>query len=156
MEEISIVDYETGMLDDLIQLFYDTVHTINARDYKAVQLDRWAPEVADQVSWQQRLKNNLCKVAVVNGVVAGFAELTTDAHIDTMYVHKDYQGRGIAGKLMEALLTIATNRQYDALTTESSITAKPLFERFGFVVTKTKRKLHNGKPFINYKMIKEL
>jgi putative acetyltransferase len=156
MNKIMIEDYRDDMLAQLMQLFYDTVHTVNAKDYNPEQLERWAPSTPDVVSWKQRLKNNVCKVAVVNNTIAGFAELSDDAHVDTMYVHKDYQGRGVAKQLMNELLQLATQRGYEVLTTESSITAKPLFEYFGFEVARVKKKLHNGKEFINYKMTKAL
>ena len=156
MEKIEIVDYKEEMLPALMQLFYDTVHTVNARDYNADQLERWAPLVPDVVSWKQRLGNNVCKVALIDNTIVGFAELTREGHVDTMYVHKDYQGIGVAKQLMGELLHLAAHHGFKVITTESSITAKPLFEKFGFEVTRVKKKLHNGKEFINYKMTKAL
>ena len=35
---LTILDYEEGMLDEMMQLFYDTVHTVNARDYRKGQV----------------------------------------------------------------------------------------------------------------------
>ncbi len=156
MREIEIADFEWWMLDDIVRLFYDTVHTINARDYNEEQLERWAPAIPDVISWKQRLGNNVCKVAMVEHTITGFAELTSEGHVDTMYVHKNFQGRGIAKKLMDELLKIAHQRNYNEISTEASITAKPLFEKYGFVVKRVKTKLHNGKGFINYEMTKVL
>ncbi len=156
MDEIKIVDFEQNMLHDIMQLFYETVHTINAKDYNEQQLERWAPLKANEVSWKQRLNNNICKIALMDGMITGFAELTDDGHVDTLYVHKDYQGRGVASHLMDFLLQLSTENGFKELTTESSITAKPLFEKYGFEVTRVKTKLYNGKEFINYEMIKAL
>lgn len=156
MAEIKIIDFEENMLEEIMQLFYDTVHSVNAKDYNEQQLERWAPSKPDVVSWKQRLGNNICFVAIVENKIAGFAELTDDGHVDTMYVHKDHQRKGVATNLMQQLLKIASERNYTELTTESSITAKPLFEKYGFEVTRIKKKLYNGKEFINYEMTKAL
>lgn len=149
-----IKDYEEEMLAELIDLFYETVHTVCIGDYNEDQLERWAPKQADLVSWKQRLANNLCKVAFINSVLVGFAELTSDGHVDTMYVHKDFQHRGIAGALLNELQHIAAENEFRTLTTEASITAKPFFEKYGFEITRVKTKLYNGKEFINYEMKK--
>lgn len=156
INELIVVDYNPSMLQDLVDLFYETVHVVAIKDYNQQQLDRWAPANVDAAAWKQRLNNNLCKVALSNTTVVGFAELTDDGHIDTMYVHKDHQRKGIAESLLKELLQIAAIRNYEVLTTEASITAKPFFEKNNFKVTQVKRKLYNGKEFINYKMVKEL
>ena len=156
MEEIKILDYEESMLDEMMQLFYDTVHTVNARDYRKEQLNGWAPKDTNKKFWQERLKKNVCKVAFINGVLVGFTELVDDGHVDTLYVHKDFQRRKIAANLIDELFRVAEERNLKVLTTEASITAKPFFEAFGFRATRIKKKLYNGKDFTNYKMTKEL
>ena len=156
MDEFKILDYEESMLDEMMQLFYDTVHTVNARDYRKEQLNGWAPENSDKRFWEERLRKNVCKVAFISDKMVGFAELLDNGHVDTMYVHKDFQRRKVAAQLIEELLFIAEKRNYTALTTEASITARPFFEAFGFRVIRVKKKLYNGKDFTNYKMIKEL
>jgi putative acetyltransferase len=156
MEEFKILDYEESMLDEMMQLFYDTVHTVNARHYRKEQLNGWAPENSDKRFWEERLKKNVCKVAFINKQMVGFTELVSDGHVDTLYVHKDFQRRRIAANLMNEIQQIAEKRNYRVLTTEASITAKPFFEAHGFRVTRIKKKLYNGRDFTNYKMKKEL
>ena len=156
MEEFKILDYDESMLEEMMQLFYDTVHTVNARHYRKEQLNGWAPQNSDKRFWEERLKKNVCKVAFINNQMVGFTELVDDGHVDTLYVHKDFQRRRIAANLIEELLQIAEKRNYRVLTTEASITAKPFFEAHGFRVTRIKKKLYNGKDFTNYKMTKEL
>ena len=156
MAECTIIDYNESMLTQMMQLFYDTVHEVCARDYNEKQLERWAPQQPDLISWKQRLNNNYCKVAFVNQVLVGFAELTDEWHVDTLYVHKDYQRKGIANALFNALMQLAYSQKQQLVTTEASITAKPFFESHGFTVTRTKTKLYNGKEFVNYEMQKQL
>ena len=156
MSDCTIVDYEESMLAGMMQLFYETVHVICARDYNEKQLERWAPQQPDVISWKQRLNNNYCKVAFVNQVLVGFAELTDEWHVDTLYVHKDYQRQGIANALFNELMQLAYSHNQQLVTTEASITAKPFFESHGFSVTRIKTKLYNGKEFVNYEMQKQL
>jgi putative acetyltransferase len=156
MNEFKILDCDESMLDDMMQLFYETVHTVNARDYNKEQLQGWAPINSDKKLWEQRLKKRICKVAFMDDTMVGFTELDEDGHVDTMYVHKDFQRRKIAARLFDELLQIAEEKKLKMLTTEASITAKPFFEAFGFRVTRVKKKLYNGKDFTNYKMTKEL
>jgi len=155
MEDFKILDYEESMLDEMMQLFYETVHTVNAIHYTKDQLNGWAPLDSDKRFWQHRLKKNICKVAFINNTMVGFTELI-DGHVDTMYVHKDFQRRKIAANLIDEILQIAAEKKYGVLTTEASITAKPFFEAFGFRVTRIKKKLYNGKDFTNFKMKKNL
>ncbi len=155
-QELVIQDYKENMLDEMMQLFYDTVHTVNAKDYKKDQLNGWAPLHTDKKFWQQRLRKSICKVAFIDNVLVGFTELVDDGHVDTMYVHKDFQRRKVAASLIDEILQIAEKRNYSVLTTESSITARPFFEAFGFKVTQVKKKLYNGKDFTNFKMTKAL
>ena len=155
MKDLKILDYEESMLDEMMQLFYDTVHTVNAKDYRKDQLNGWAPLHTDKKFWQQRLKKNICKVAFLNDVMVGFTELE-DGHVDALYVHKDFQRRKVAANLIDEILQIAGQKNYPVLTTEASITAKPFFEAFGFEVTQIKKKLYNGKDFTNFKMTKNL
>lgn len=154
--ELQIVSYNENMLEEMMELFYNTVHVVCAKDYNPQQLNRWAPLNADVTAWKQRLNKNVCKVAIIKDVIVGFSELTEDAHIACMYVHKDYQRKNIARSLFEKLQQIAEDKNYEVLTTEASITAKPFFEKHGFQVTQIKKKLYNGKEFTNYKMIKQL
>jgi putative acetyltransferase len=153
--KVIIADYSDDMLDEMMELFYNTVQTVGAKHYTQEQLDRWAPDKPDITAWKQRLNNNICKVALINNEIVGFSELTKGGHVDTMYVHRDYQRRNIAGTLLKELMHIANKRNYKVLTTEASITAKLFFEKHGFQVTQVKKKLYNGKEFTNYKMIKE-
>ena len=156
MEELTVTDYNDSMLDGMMELFYDTVHIVNAHDYRQDQLNRWAPKNTDKRFWQARLNKNVCKVAFFNQQLVGYTELVEKGHVDSLYVHKDFQRQKVATTLMEAIFQVAKEKHLSILTTESSITAKPFFEAFGFKVTKIKKKLYNGKDFTNYKMTKEL
>ena len=151
-----IVDYNVSMLDEMLRLFYNTVHTVNAKDYNTEQLQNWAPEAIDRKKWADRLTNNVCLVTICNKQIVGFGELSEEGGIDTMYVHKNHQGKKIASRILKELTDYAHEHSFKTLTTEASITARPFFERHGFKVVKTQKNQYNNMVFINYKMKKNI
>jgi len=151
-----IVDYNASMLDEMLRLFYNTVHTVNAKDYSAEQLENWAPVAIDKKKWADRLTNNICLVTIHDEQIVGVGELSEEGGIDTMYVHKNHQGKKIASRILKELMDYAHEHSFKTLTTEASITARPFFESHGFKVVKTQKNLYNNMVFINYKMKKEI
>ena len=112
----------------LAALFYDTVHTVNARDYTPEQLVAWADGQVDLAAWDASFLAHTTLVAEAEGIIVGFADLADDGYLDRLYVHKDWQGRGVATALCDALPK--------AKLTHASLTARPFFEQRGWRVVK--------------------
>ena len=51
MSKMIIREYRETDCRLLMELFYDTVHTVCADDYTGEQLDAWAPAEADWEMW---------------------------------------------------------------------------------------------------------
>lgn len=115
----------------LAELFYRTVHSVNARDYTPEQLNVWASGSVDLQAWDRSLSEHYTVVAVEDGVIAGFGDIDRTGYLDRLFVHKDYQGRGIATALCDALEAAAGAGK---ITTHASVTAKPFFEKRGYRV----------------------
>ena len=47
-----IREYTAKDFDEIANLFYDTVHTINIKDYTKEQVDLWATGKLDTVRWK--------------------------------------------------------------------------------------------------------
>ncbi|MCX7592834.1 MAG: GNAT family N-acetyltransferase [Fischerella sp.] len=141
---------------EIMQLFYDTVHNINIRDYTQEQVDAWAPQDMDEQRWNQNLHAKMTYVAEIDRKIVGFAQLETNGHIDCFYCHKDFQGMGVGSKLLESIETKAKELGINRLFTEASITAKGFFERKGFQVIKQQEVELRGIKFINYCMDREI
>ncbi len=43
--------YKSEDCREIVELFYNTVHSINSRDYSLEQLDVWAPKEIDIALW---------------------------------------------------------------------------------------------------------
>ncbi len=139
----------------LQQLFYQTVHSVNAADYSPDQLDAWAPTEPNREAWA-RLETQHCFVVESQKMAVGFASLTDEGLLDMLFVHKDHQGKGIATALLKQVERVARRRQITILHTEASITARGFFEKNGFVILQEQQKEANGQVFINFLMEKPL
>ena len=117
----------------LAKLFYDTVHTVNAEDYTEEQLNVWATGNVDLEKWNQSFSDHHTFVAVEHEMIVGFGDIDKTGYLDRLFVHKDYQRKGIASALCDALEHAAGNAR---ITTEASVTAKPFFEKRGYQVVK--------------------
>ena len=69
-----------------------------------------------------------------------------------LFVHPDFQRRGVAKSLIEHVVELARTTGIKHLTVEASITALPLFERQGFHVVNEQTVEVNGAQFLNYRM----
>ena len=144
--------YAPGDLTELLRLFYDTVHTVNAADYTPRQLDAWADGAPDLDRWNGSLLAHHSLVAVEGrDLIVGFGDIDGTGYLDRLYVHKDRQGLGIATALCDRL-----ERAVDALviTTHASITARPFFEGRGYRVLREQRVERHGVRMTNYVMEK--
>ena len=53
-----IREYQSSDCEEIIKLFDNTVHTVNAKDYTKEQLDAWATGRADLNKWDQSLREH--------------------------------------------------------------------------------------------------
>ena len=130
----------------LAELFYQTVHGVCHRDYAPDQLDAWADGQVDLAAWDISFQAHTTLVAEWDGVIAGFADLRQDGYLDRLYVHRDYQGRGIATALLDALP--------GATLTHASLTARPFLERRGWQVVWEQQVERHGVKLTNFVMVR--
>lgn len=140
----------------IARLFHETIREINRRDYSPQQVSAWAPDDLDFRNWATVCANRFTYVADAEGVIAGFGELEPTGHIDCFYCHKNYQGCGVGRQIYQAIEAQARKLALETLWVESSITAKPFFERMGFAVVHPQTVVCRGETFINYAMRKTL
>lgn len=143
--------YKSQDCEQLSQLFYDTVHFINAKDYTKEQLNVWATGHLDLEAWDKSFLSHFTVVAVEDNQIIGFGDIAMDGYLDRLYVHKDYQGRGTASAICDKLEQVVGQEK---ITTHASITAKPFFEKRGYKVVREQRVERNGIFLTNYVMEK--
>ncbi|MEC4816674.1 MAG: GNAT family N-acetyltransferase [Scytonema sp. PMC 1069.18] len=148
--------FETKDAEQVARLFHETVREVNTRDYSSRQVRAWAPEDIYFRNWVEVCSSRFTYVADDEGVIAGFAELEPNGHIDCFYCHKNYQRCGVGSQLYRAIETKALELSLSRLFVEASITAKPFFQHMGFSVVKQQSVTRRGETFINYVMEKAL
>ena len=88
-------------------------------------------------------------IAQADGITVGFGSIDSSGYLDLLYVHKDYQRIGIATALCNHL-----EQGFKIISTHSSITAKPFFEKRGYSVVKSHTATCNNCELINFYMVK--
>jgi putative acetyltransferase len=73
-----------------------------------------------------------------------------------MYIHAQFQGKGVASALLSHLESVAHCLGVQDLYTEASITARSFFERRGFQLIARQIVSTRGQDFVNYRMRKLL
>lgn len=148
---MKIRNYRKSDCKELTELFYNTVHTVNAKDYTKEQLNVWATGRVDLEKWNQSLQNHFCLVAVEGGIIVGFGDIDKTGYLDRLYVHTDYQGKGVATAICNQLEQVVGGN----IVTHASITARPFFEKRGYKVIKEQQVERQGIFLTNYIMKKE-
>lgn len=143
--------YKSSDCQELAELFYNTVHTVNLKDYTKEQLDAWATGQVDLETWNKSFKEHYSVVAIDNGIVVGFGDINTTGYLDRLYVHADYQGRGIATAICDQLECAV----HGDIVTHASITARPFFEKRDYKIVKEQQVERQGVFLTNYVMIKQ-
>ncbi len=189
-KNLEIRKYRPQDCAEMARLFYDTVHTVNAADYTEKQLDAWADGYVDPERWNASFLEHDTLVAweagetEKTGRIVGFGDMDPSGYLDRLYVHKDFQKKGIAAALCDRLERHVRERAVfrkrgDAegqtgkeqsgkeqtgkeqpgeeraellFTTHASITARPFFEKRGYVVKKEQQVERHGILLTNYVM----
>ena len=148
---MDIRQYRQSDCKELIELFYNTVHTVNAKDYTKEQLNAWATGQVDLERWNLSLQEHYSIVAVDNNVIVGFGDIDKTGYLDRLFVHADYQGKGMATAICNQLEQFVEGN----ITTHASITARLFFETRGYKVIKEQQVERQGVFLTNYMMVKE-
>lgn len=139
------------------ELFCETVHTVNIRDYTQDQVSAWAPPtqqarqaVADRLKSQRTVGIKEC------GILIGFGSLTSSFDIDMLFVHKHRQGQGIGTRLIKELENIAARNGKSVIKVDVSLTAFPFFKHYGYTPIAKQTVMRRGIALENYQMEKKI
>ena len=136
---------------EIAELFYNTVHTVNAKDYTKEQLNVWATGKVDLTQWNESFCSHFAVVAIEDDKIVGFGDIDQSGYLDRLYVHKDYQHKGVGSAICDTLERAVQGN----IVTHASITAKPFFESRGYKVEKQQTVTRSGVQLTNFVMTKE-
>jgi putative acetyltransferase len=155
---VEVRDATAGDAAAVAHLFHTTILNVNVGDYSVAQVEAWAGPAPVPEMWERRItESGIARkmfVAAKEDRVVGFAELEQDGHVDTLYVHHQYQGCGIASALLGRIEAEARRLGLRRLYTEASITAEPFFRGRGFSIVKPQVVEVRGHTFRNFVMDK--
>jgi len=143
-----------GEETELWELYYNTIHNVNIRDYDENQVEAWAPSDFDINIAIQKFRDIAPFVAIKNGRIIGYGDIQPDGLIDHFYCHYEYQRQGVGNALITVIEKEAEKNGILRMYSNVSITARPFFEAKGFSVEKEQVVKLRDQEFINYRMVR--
>lgn len=162
MEKKTSLNYSTRLLteQDISQmqsLFQSTVFYVNSKDYTKEEVEDWASCGDSMEHWKELLLKNSYIAALDNwGNIIGFSSMNADGYLHSLFVHKDWQRKGVATLLLSEVEKMADEYGVRKISTEASITARPFFEKRGYRVVKEQKAKANRLYLTNFVMEKML
>ena len=142
---------------ELKDLFQDTVLNINKRDYSKAEVEDWASCGNDLSHIKEMIKTHYFIVATnQQSQIVGFSSITQQGYLHSMFVHRGFQGKGIATILLNEIERYATATGIIRITSEVSLTARPFFEKRGYIVEEKQKRKANLLSLTNFWMAKKL
>lgn len=143
-------------LEEMQKMYIETIQSVCKNDYNTAQIEAWISGVKNTERWNAVIETQFVLLAIIKNKIAGFGTLKDGNYIDFFYIHKDFQRQGIADKILNELEIEARKHHSKIITSDISITAKPFFEKKGFVVKAEQKNIRLDVELINFKMKKEL
>lgn len=135
----------------LAELFYDTIHKVNRKDYSLQQVNAWADGNINLQNWNKSFLSHYTVVAEIDDIIVGFGDIDHTGYLDRLYVHSDYQRQGIASALCNELERAVNTSKF---STHASITARKFFEKRGYKLIKEQQVQRHNVFLTNYVMEK--
>ncbi|USD52543.1 GNAT family N-acetyltransferase [Vibrio sp. SCSIO 43153] len=153
---LEIRRFESGDEETLRTLFYYTVRKICINDYTDAQVSAWAPNIYVAEDWNKKIALLNPFIVLLDGQVVGYADLQPDGYVDHFFCHWQHQGKGVGTALMQQLIAEGARNFNHRLYANVSLTAKPFFERHGFIVAQQQSVDIRGQTLTNFLMEKDL
>lgn len=144
-------------IPELKEMYKATLRAINIADYTPEEIEDWA-SCGNDTAHLADLITHLYFIVAMNETnqIIGFTSIQKDGYLHSMFVHKDYQRKGVASFLLSKAEEYAIENQINTITSEVCITAKPFFERKGYTVVKEQKRKANKLCLTNYWMKKRI
>lgn len=132
-----------------------TIQHINKKDYPPRQIAAWSGRTT-----AKRFRDSISKltrfVAEEKGKIVGFGDYNHKGELTGLYVHKDFQRKGIGNKLLQKMEQQAYKDGLRIFHALSTITAKGFYERHGYHTIRKTTHTIEGHKLVVYKMEKRL
>ena len=152
-----LLPLEEKDIPEMQELFRSTVLNVNIRHYTQEEVEDWA-SCGDSVEHLKELLSHNHFIGAFDeaGRMVGFSSMNKDGYLHSMFVHKDWQGKGVATQLLSEVERIAKQLEVAEITSEVSLTARPFFEKKGYEIVKIQKYRANKLELTNFVMRKLL
>ena len=137
-------------IEEITSLFRDTIQTVNTKDYSSQEIEAWSRGADNIENWVKRIETHYYILAKIENKLVGMASIDDDAYLDVIYIHHQYQGKGIAKSLLNQMIDRANSLGHKEITSDVRITARPFFIYKGFEIVKPQLVLCRGVVLRNY------
>lgn len=119
----------------IARLHRNTIRHINAKDYPEDVISIWSKRTK-----ASRFRNSASKVkrwvAVEKGKIVGFCDHDFKCELSGLYIHKDFQGKGLGGKLLKIAEKSMKKLGCKKIKIMSTISAKTFYQKNDYKVIK--------------------
>lgn len=140
---------------ELQQLFIETVLNVNSKDYTKEEVEDWASCGNDTEHFKELLRKNIYIGAFdKQDCMVGFSSMNREGYLHSMFIHKNWQSKGVASRLLSEVEKIAEQYGVNEIVSEVSLTAKSFFENKGYEVVNVQKSRANKLELTNFRMKK--
>ena len=135
--QVNIRPYQAGDEQGMYTAHVQALKEVCSKDYPVESIEYWSDTRFPEMYAKSMEKHGeKFHVLEVDGQVVGFSGWAKEG-IEGFYLHPSYIGKGLAAKLFEVTeKDFWENSGQQVCRIESTITAKPFYERMGFEVIK--------------------
>ena len=114
-----------------------TLRTVNIKDYSPQFIEDTIAQLTPPILIERRENSHMYVICdderiIACGAVAGFWGSETESILLTIFVHPDYQGKGIGRKLIETLESDEYFLRAERVEIPASITAVGFYQKMGY------------------------
>ena len=149
---------EAGDLPELHSVFELSVRNSCKKDYTPEQIEAWIQRASPE-RWQELFTSGLQFIVAEETKsfrITGFTSFNSQGYLHSMFILPQFCGKGIATMLLDFAEDFARNNHIPNLFSEVSITARPFFEKRGFIVEQEQLVKVNNVEMSNFQMRKSL
>lgn len=151
---MEIRNYQPKDCVHIMKLFFDIVRAADAHQYPLAQLQQWASTGADPAEWATSLAQHHTVVAEENQKLVGFGAIAFNGYFNYLFVHPEYQRKGIATRMADTLENIAEEKAIGVVFIQLTNAVQTFFANRGYKVMKTNTVEQNGEQFHTFIMRK--
>ncbi|QDW63223.1 GNAT family N-acetyltransferase [Oerskovia sp. KBS0722] len=148
--------YDESDAEATLRVFLRAVRVTASKDYSPEQVAAWGSDDIPLDAWGVKRLQTGTVVAVEGDEVLGFSDVDERGYVDMMFVDPAVTRRGVASALLDHVTRTAREHGAVELTTYASLTARPFFEKHGFVVVEERQPVLRGVSLTNFSMRKPL